>query len=48
MRRIWSSLIGVVAVAAILVGINMFAESRLATARLDVTQQHLYTLAAGT
>ncbi len=48
MRRIWSSLIGVVAVAAILVGINMFAESRLATARLDVTQQHLYTLAGGT
>ena len=48
MRRIWSSLIGVVAVAAILVGINIFAESRLATARLDVTQQHLYTLAAGT
>jgi len=48
MRRIWSSFIGVVAVAAFLVGINIFAETRLAHVRVDVTQQKLYTLAAGT
>ena len=48
MRRIWSSFIGVVAVAAFLVGINIFAETRLAHVRADVTQQKLYTLAAGT
>ena len=48
MRRIWSSFIGVIAVAAILVGINIFAETRLAGARIDVTQQRLYTLAPGT
>ena len=48
MRRLWSSALGVVAVLAILVGINMFADARLANAQLDVTQQHLYTLASGT
>ena len=48
MRRIWSSFIGVVAVAAILVGINIFAETRLAQIRVDVTAQQLYTLAPGT
>ncbi|MBC7634110.1 MAG: Gldg family protein [Acetobacteraceae bacterium] len=48
MRRIWSSFIGVGAVAAFLVGINIFAETRLAHVRADVTQQKLYTLAAGT
>jgi ABC-type uncharacterized transport system involved in gliding motility auxiliary subunit len=48
MRRIWSSFIGVVAVAAILVGINIFAETRLAQFRVDVTAQQLYTLAPGT
>ena len=48
MQRIWSSLVGVVAVAAILVGINIFADTRLSALRLDVTDQHLYTLAPGT
>ena len=48
MRRLWSSALGVVAVLAILVGINMFADARLAILQLDVTQQHLYTLASGT
>jgi ABC-type uncharacterized transport system involved in gliding motility auxiliary subunit len=48
MRRLWSSLVGVVAVAAILVGINILADSRLATTQLDLTQQHLYTLSDGT
>ena len=48
MRRLWSSVIGVVAVAAILIGINMLADARLAAAQLDLTQQHLYTLSPGT
>lgn len=48
MRRLWSSALGVVAVLAILVGINMFADARLANVQLDVTRQHLYTLSDGT
>jgi ABC-type uncharacterized transport system involved in gliding motility auxiliary subunit len=47
-RRFLSSVIGVLAVLAILVGINMLAEARLAGVQLDLTQQHLYTLAPGT
>ena len=48
MRRLWTSLVGVVAVLAILVGVNLVAEYRLAQAKLDLTQQRLYTLAPGT
>lgn len=48
MRRVWYSIIGVVAVAAILVGINMIADARLANAQIDVTQGHVYTLSKGT
>ncbi len=48
MRRLWSSVLGVVAVGAILVGINLFADARLGDLQLDVTQQHLYTLSNGT
>ncbi len=47
-RRLWSSVIGVVAVAAILVAVNVLAGTRLANARLDLTQQRLYTLSRGT
>jgi ABC-type uncharacterized transport system involved in gliding motility auxiliary subunit len=47
-RRFWSSLIGVIAVAAIVVGINMFADARLANVHADLTEQHLYTLSSGT
>jgi len=43
-----TSLIGVVAVAAILIGINMFADTRLAGVQLDVTQGSRFTLSAGT
>jgi ABC-type uncharacterized transport system involved in gliding motility auxiliary subunit len=46
--RLWSGLIGIVAVLAIAVGINMFADTRLARAQLDLTQGQLYTLAPGT
>lgn len=48
MRRLWFSVLGVVAVGAILIGVNLLAEYRLAAAKLDLTQQRLYTLAAGT
>ena len=48
MRRLWTSITGVVAVLAILVGINLVAEYRLAQVKLDLTQQRLYTLAPGT
>ncbi|MBV9756566.1 MAG: Gldg family protein [Alphaproteobacteria bacterium] len=48
MRRALFSIIGVAAAAAILVGINMLADARLANAQLDVTQGHVYTLAKGT
>jgi ABC-type uncharacterized transport system involved in gliding motility auxiliary subunit len=48
MRRTWSSTLAVIAVAAILIGVNMLADSRLAGAQLDLTQHHLYTLSSGT
>ena len=48
MRRVAYSIIGVVAVAAILAGINMVADARLANAQIDVTQGRVYTLAKGT
>jgi ABC-type uncharacterized transport system involved in gliding motility auxiliary subunit len=48
MHRAWSSVIGVVAVAAILIGVNLLADRFLANARLDLTQQRLYTLSPGT
>lgn len=48
MRRFSSSLVGVLAVLAILVGINVLAETRLGRVQLDLTQQRLYTLNDGT
>jgi ABC-type uncharacterized transport system involved in gliding motility auxiliary subunit len=48
MSRVWSSVLGVVAVAAMLIGGNMLADRYLRDARLDLTQQHLYTLSPGT
>ena len=48
MRRLWTSVVGVVAVLAILVGVNLVAEYRLSQTKLDLTQQRLYTLAPGT
>ena len=47
-RRLFSSLIGVVAVLAILIGINLFAETKLASVQLDLTHTHQYTLSRGT
>src|SRR5664280_2604649 len=48
MRRTWSSILAVVAVAAILIGINMLAETGLANVQIDLTSRHLYTLSSGT
>jgi len=48
LRRTISAVIGVLAVAAIVIGVNMFADARLANLRVDLTQQHLYTLSPGT
>ena len=47
-RRIWFSIIGVIAVAAIAIGINMFADARLANVHVDLTHGHIYTLSDGT
>jgi ABC-type uncharacterized transport system involved in gliding motility auxiliary subunit len=46
--RLWSSVVGVLAVAAILIGLNVVVGARLPNAQLDLTQQHLYTVAPGT
>jgi ABC-type uncharacterized transport system involved in gliding motility auxiliary subunit len=47
-HRLAFSILGVVAAAAIAIGINMFADARLANVRLDLTQGHIYTLSSGT
>jgi ABC-type uncharacterized transport system involved in gliding motility auxiliary subunit len=48
MRRLAFSVIGVIAVAAIVIGINMFADARLGEIRADLTQGRIYTLSGGT
>ncbi|MGE0225788.1 MAG: Gldg family protein [Acetobacteraceae bacterium] len=48
MRRALFSIIGVIAVLAIVIGINMFADARLANVQVDVTRSGLYTLSSGT
>ncbi len=47
-RRLFSSIIGVIAVAAIVIGINLFADARLSSIHVDLTRNHIYTLSAGT
>jgi ABC-type uncharacterized transport system involved in gliding motility auxiliary subunit len=48
MRRLTFSILGVIAAAAIAIGINMFADARLANVQIDLTQGKIYTLSAGT
>ncbi len=48
MRRMSFSIIGVIAAAAIAIGVNMFADTRLANEQLDLTQGHIYALSKGT
>lgn len=47
-RRVWTSLLGILAVAAIVIGVNMFADARLANVRVDLTQNQIYTLSPST
>ena len=47
-RRIWSSFAGVIAAAVLAVGVNMLVDRLAPRARLDLTQQRLYTLSDGT
>jgi ABC-type uncharacterized transport system involved in gliding motility auxiliary subunit len=48
MSRLSSSIIGIIAVAGIVIGINLFADTRLANVQVDLTASHLYTLSPGT
>jgi ABC-type uncharacterized transport system involved in gliding motility auxiliary subunit len=48
MRRLSFSILGVIAAAAIAIGINMFADARLANVQFDLTQGHIYTVSSGT
>ncbi|HWT10285.1 MAG TPA: GldG family protein, partial [Roseomonas sp.] len=47
-RRIWSSAIGLLAAAALAIGVNMLVDRLAPRARIDLTQQQLYTLSGGT
>jgi ABC-type uncharacterized transport system involved in gliding motility auxiliary subunit len=47
-RRLWSSALGLLAAAVLAVSVNMLAERALPRARIDLTEQRLYTLAVGT
>lgn len=48
MRRLWFSIVGVIAAAVIAIGINLFADARLSGLRLDLTRGKIYTLSNGT
>jgi ABC-type uncharacterized transport system involved in gliding motility auxiliary subunit len=48
MRRLSFSVLGVIAAAAIAIGINMFADARLPNVQLDLTQGKIYSLSPGT
>ncbi|MBB5691015.1 GldG family protein [Roseomonas alkaliterrae] len=47
-RRIWSSALGLVAAAVLAVGVNMLVDRLAPRARMDLTEQRLYTLSEGT
>jgi ABC-type uncharacterized transport system involved in gliding motility auxiliary subunit len=46
--RVLRGLIAIFAVGCIVVGLNMFADNRLADRRIDLTSQQLFTLSPGT
>jgi ABC-type uncharacterized transport system involved in gliding motility auxiliary subunit len=48
MRRVTFSIIGIIAAAAIVIGVNMFADARLGDVRADLTQGKIFTLSDGT
>ena len=47
-RRLWSTGIGLIAAFALAVGVNMLVDRLAPRARVDMTQQRLYTLSGGT
>ena len=47
-RRIWSSALGVLAAGLLAIGVNMLVDRLAPRARIDLTQQRLYTLSEGT
>lgn len=47
-RRLWSSALGILAAGLLAIGVNMLTDRLAPHARLDLTQQRLYTLSAGT
>ncbi len=47
-RRLWSSVVAVIAVAVIAIGVNLFVGARFANAHLDFTAGSVYTLSRGT
>jgi len=47
-RRLWFSAIGLLAAAALAIGVNMLADRFATNARVDLTQARLYTLSDGT
>jgi ABC-type uncharacterized transport system involved in gliding motility auxiliary subunit len=48
MTRLLSTILGVIGALALVIGINVFADARLANLHVDLTAQHLYTLSSGT
>ena len=46
--RLAFSVIGVIAAAAIAIGVNMFVDARLSGVRIDATEAKIYTLSKGT
>lgn len=47
-RRLWSSALGIVAALILAVGVNLLADRAAPRARVDLTQNRLYTLSDGT
>jgi len=47
-RRVWSSAIGVLLAAVLAVSVNMLVDRLAPRARIDLTEQRLYTLSEGT
>lgn len=48
MRRGWAAALGALGALMAVIGVNLFADARLADIRLDLTEQRLYTLSGGT
>jgi ABC-type uncharacterized transport system involved in gliding motility auxiliary subunit len=48
MRRLSFSFLGVIAVLAIVIGVNMISDARFASVRADMTRGKIYTLSTGT